>query len=1098
MRKLRNPITAILSTLGAALLVITAGLWMPSNGQQPGGAASENSFAQLRFRFVGPTGNRAAAIIGEPGNPAVIYVGAASGGIWKTTDGGINFKPIFDREDVSAVGALAIAPSAHNIVWAGTGEPWLIRPDHPLGDGVYKSIDGGSTWQHMGLDATGHIARIIVDPRDPDRVFVCAIGQVYRTQHERGVFRTDDGGKTWKHVLFVDENTGCSDLSMDASNPDRLFAGTWQVSIRPWNLNSGGPGSSVWVTEDGGDHWQRVAGHGLPEAGAVIGRVAVQIAPSDAQRVYALIEEKSTPGLYRSDDGGKNWKLVHQSHVLDQRGSYFTRLAISPDDPDTLYFTSVQFSMSRDGGYHIFQPGFPAAEPGLPPVGGSFASPGTDNHDVWVDPQNPQRILVTSDSPGASISLNGGKTYQGVTLPIGQVYHVFTDDRIPYYVYGNRQDGPGFRAPSNNLEYFGLLGAGGDINPGDWIEAGGGESGWQVPDPSDPDIVWGTGYDASVVRMDLHTGQAREVSPWPDSTFGWPPAELKYRWHWTTPLAISPHDHNRIYVGSQVVHMTNDGGQTWRVISPDLTTNDKSHQQASGGVGSEQIGQFDGATLYDIVESPLKAGLIWTGSNDGQVNLTEDGGAHWTNVTKNIPNLLPWGTIENIDPSPFDASTAYITVNRQQMGDYTAYAYETTDLGRTWRLISGDIPKSVNSSAHCILADPVRRGMLYLGTDNAFYVSWDDGAHWTQLRTNLPPSPAYWITIQPRFQDLAVATYGRGVWILDDVTPLRNWPDVESAAVHLFPPRPAYRFRSFSAGNIADSPRYMLGQDPRYGADINYSLAKPAKKVTLTFLDAHNNVVRTIDAPAHAGVNRVWWDLRYAPVDQVKLRTSPPGMPWVHVGPAGWRPAVVFIISSFNGPRVAPGGYRVRLDVDGATQSAPLEILRDPHSAGTAEQMAAGTNFLLKVRDESNQVAGMINRIEWIRRQAEDLQQLLDSEPSAAPVVSAAKDLEQKAIAVEAQLIDVHLTSTKVGSLQISVSEDSSRYPMRLYGKVGALASQASRDSDLGPTQPEIEVNDMYVKQIADAQRSFDGLKKDVAAFNATAKSHAISAAITP
>jgi photosystem II stability/assembly factor-like uncharacterized protein len=1085
----------------AALVVAALGFTAAtSRAQQPNGNNSAaNPFAQLKFRFVGPTGNRAAAIIGEPGNPAVIYVGAASGGIWKTTNGGVDFKPIFDREDVAAVGALAIAPSAHNVVWAGTGEPWLIRPDHPLGDGVYKSIDAGRTWQHMGLEETGHIARIVIDPRNPDRVFVCAIGQVYRPQHERGVFRSDDGGKTWKQVLFADENTGCSDLSMDASNPDTLFAGTWQVSIRPWNLKSGGPGSGLWVSHDGGDHWTKLAGHGLPAAGAVIGRVAVRIAPSDPSRVYALIEEKDTPGLYRSDNGGRSWKLVHQSHVLDQRGSYFTRFAVSPADENLLYFSSVQFSVSRDGGYHVFQPGFPAAEPGLPLVGGDMASPGTDDHDVWVDPENARRILVTNDTPGFSISLDGGKSYHGVALPIGQVYHVFTDDQIPYFVYGNRQDGPGFRAPSNNLQYFELLGGGGAIAPGDWVESAGGESGWQVPDPTDPDIAWGTAYDGSVVRMNLRTGQEREVGPWPDSTFGWPPADLKYRWHWTTPLAISPHDHNRVYVGSQVVHMTTDGGQTWRVISPDLTTNDKSHQQASGGVGSEQIGQFDGATLYDIVESPLKAGLIWTGSNDGQVNVTEDGGAHWTNVTKNIPNLPPWGTIENIDPSRFDASTVYITVNRQQMGDYTAYVYKTTDLGRTWRLLSAGVPKSVNSSAHCILADPVRRGMLYLGTDNAIYVSWDDGAHWMQLHTNLPPAPVYWITVQPRFHDLAVATYGRGVWILDDVTPLRDWPGAQPAPVHLFPPRPAYRFRSFTAGRLTGAPGYMMGQDPPYGADINYSLAKPAKRVTLTFLDSKGSVVRTIDGPSRAGINRVWWNLRYEPVEPVKLRTSPPGMPWARTGPAGWRPLVVFIISTYIGPRVAPGNYRVRLDVDGVEQSSPLEILRDPHSVGSEQQIAAGTAFLLKVRDESSEVAEMINRIEWIRRQAEDVQKRLAGQASTAPVVDAAKSLEQKAIEVESRLVDVHLTATKTGSLQISVSEDSARNPMRLYGKLGNLASRASVDSDLGPTQPEIEVNEMYVKEIAASRQAMEELmKKDVAAFNATAKAHGMSGAIEP
>jgi photosystem II stability/assembly factor-like uncharacterized protein len=1060
---------------------------------------SPNPFAQLRFRFVGITGNRASAVVGEPGNSQVIYVGAASGGIWKSTNGGADFKPIFDHEDVAAIGALAIAPSAHNVVWAGTGEPWLIRPDHPLGDGVYKSEDAGLTWQHMGLEQTGHVARIVIDPRDPARVFVCAVGQAYRPQQERGVYRTTDGGRTWQQVLFVNQGTGCSDLTMDPRDPQTLFAGMWQLEIRPWNENSGGPGSGIYVSHDGGGTWTKLAGNGLPPAGARIGKVAVQIAPSDSERVYALMEEENSPGLYRSDDGGRHWKLVHRSHVIDQRGPYFTRFAVSPADENLLYFTSVQFSMSRDGGYGVFQPGFPAAPPGMPPVGGDLASPGTDNHDVWVDPENPRRIMVTNDGPGMAISLDGGRSYAAVSLPIGQVYHVYTDNQIPYNVYGNRQDGPGFRAPSNNLEYGGLLGGGGAILPGDWIEAGGGESGWQIPDPADNDIIWGTGYDGEIVRMDLHTGQARNVSPWPDTGYGWAPADVKYRWHWTTPLTISPHDHNRVYVGSQVVHMTTDGGQTWQTISPDLTTNDKSHQQPSGGVGSEQVGQFDGAALYVIAESPLKAGDIWTGSNDGQVNMTLDGGAHWTNVTKNIPDLPPWGTIENIELSRFDAATAYISVNLQQMGDYNPYVFKTTDNGRTWRSISSDLPKSVESPVHGVIEDPVRRGMLYLGTDNAIYVSWDDGGHWTRLRTNLPPAPVYWLTVQAQFSDLAVATYGRGVWILDDITPLRDWGQAQASDVHLFKPRPAYRFREVAAGRLDDSPGYIMGQDPPYGADINYALKSPAKKVTISILDGKGEVLRTLDGSTEPGINRVWWNLRHEPVQQVKLRTSPPDAPWVRVGPGGWRPLVTFISASFDGPVAAPGNYTVRLDVDGKQSSAPLTILRDPHTIGTSQQIDAQTALLLQIRDEANQVAAMINRIEWIRRQAQDLETQLSGQANAEPVVAAARDLDRNALAVEANLFDVHLTGEKVGAAQISAGEDALRNPIRLWGKLGNLASRTAEGADLAPTQAELDVNELYKQQLADAKRAFDDLTKSaVPAFNNTAKAHGFATAIQP
>ncbi|HEV2103291.1 MAG TPA: hypothetical protein VGR58_10995, partial [Candidatus Acidoferrum sp.] len=415
--------------------------------------AQANPLAQLAYRFIGPVGNRADAIVGEPGNPAVVYVGAAAGGIFKTTDGGLDWKPIFDKQDVAAIGALAIAPSAHNIVWAGTGEPFLIRPDYPMGDGIYKSTDSGKTWQHMGLDLTGHIGRIVVNPRNPDIVFACAVGQAYRPQKERGIYRTTDGGKTWQQVLFVNEDTGCSELNMDPNDPQTLFAGMWQVEIRTWDLHSGGPGSGVYVSHDGGDTWKKLSGNGLPEANAAVGKVAVAVAPSNSERVYALLEEK-TPSLYRSDDGGKTWKLVNQQHVMDERAPYYTRFAIAPNDENLLFFVSVGFSISRDGGDTLFIPGFDDGGGGdgatVPATVTGFGSAGGDNHDVWFDPKDPSRVMVANDE-GASLSLNRGLSYQRVVLPISQVYHVFTDDQVPYFVYTNRQDGPSFRGPSNNL-----------------------------------------------------------------------------------------------------------------------------------------------------------------------------------------------------------------------------------------------------------------------------------------------------------------------------------------------------------------------------------------------------------------------------------------------------------------------------------------------------------------------------------------------------------------------------------------------------------------------------------------------------------------------
>jgi photosystem II stability/assembly factor-like uncharacterized protein len=1091
--QLRNRVWLAACILAALL---SLAFWGTAKAQDE---AQANPLAQLTYRFIGPVGNRADAIVGEPGNPNVVYVGAAAGGIFKTTDGGLDWKPIFDKQDVAVIGALAIAPSAHNIVWAGTGEPFLIRPDYPMGDGIYKSTDSGKTWQRMGLELTGHISRVVINPRNPDIVFACAVGQAYRPQKERGIYRTTDGGKTWQQVLFVNEDTGCSELSMDAHDPQTLFAGMWQVEIRTWDLHSGGPGSGVYVSHDGGDTWKKLSGNGLPEANATIGKVGVAVAPSNSERVYALMEEK-TPSLYRSDDGGKTWKLVNQQHVMDERAPYYTRFAVAPNDENLLFFVSVGFSISRDGGDTLFIPGFDDGGGGegatVPAAVTGFGSAGGDNHDVWFDPENPNRVMVANDE-GASLSLNRGLSYQRVVLPISQVYHVFTDNQVPYFVYTNRQDGPSFRGPSNNLEGGGGI-FGGGISAGDWTHIGGCESGFAIPDPAENNIVWSGCYDGELTRMDLRTGQSRGVTVWPDATYGWAPADAKYRWHWTFPIAVSPRDHNRVYVGSQFVHETTDGGQSWRVISPDLTTNDKTHQQNSGGVGVDNLMTFDGSTLYAIAESPVAAGLIWAGSNDGQVNVTRDGGKNWTNVTKNIPNLPPWGTVMNIEPSHFDAGTAYITVNLEQVGNYDAFVYKTADYGRSWQMISGSVPKSMNSSAHCLIEDPVRKGMLYLGTDNSVYVSWDDGGHWTALRNNMPPAPVYWLTIQKQFNDLVVGTYGRGIWILDDVTPLRDYDSATKSDAYLFKPRPAYRFRTFDNSRQSDAGSHVLGENPPNGADINFYLKAAAKKAEISIASADGKTIRTVklEKGAKAGFNRVWWDLKYDPSTTVKLRTSPPGKPWIAVGKEGWRPLVEW--SHFDGaPRAIPGKYAVKLSVDGKDFSAPLEILPDPHTLGTTKDIEAEVQFLLGIRGEMNDIAGMINHLELTRKQVEDLEKILGDEPKNAAALKAAKDFEQKAIAVENTLVDVTLTGR---------IEDSFRAPMRIYGRLMNLASlldgaagQGSSGADLPPTSQETEVHKHYQGEIAEARKAFEQLTtKDAAAFNDALKANHLAMSILP
>src|SRR5690349_19374424 len=772
----------------------------------------KDMLSALRFRHIGPTGNRLTSVVGIPGEPNIYYVGAASGGIWKTIDGGVHWDPIFDSEPVSSIGALAIAPSNPNIVWAGTGEPW-IRSHISVGQGVYKSTDAGKTWTLMGLEKTGRISRVVIDPKNPNIVLVAALGHAYGPQQERGVYRTTDGGKTWERVLFTDENSGCAHLEMDPKDPKTLFAGMWPIEIHTWGRQSGGTGSGLFKSTDGGVTWKRLSGNGLPTR--MTGKVVPAIAPSNPKRIYALIEtgdgvplngqETDRGKLWRSDDGGENWKLISYDRNLGGRTHYYFRLAVAPDNDNETYYLTAGFAHSTDGG-----------ETARPMLGGG--SPGGDNHDIWIDPSNPNRMAVANDG-GVSISTTRGRSWLRVQLPIAQIYHVTVDNRVPYYVYGNKQDGPSYRGPSNSR-------TGTQIARSEWHGVDGGESGFATPDPVDSNVVWSTGSGSGarggiVVRFDERRRQGQNVEVWPLSTGGYAAADVKYRFVWDPPFTISPHDHNRIYTGSQFVHMTTDGGRSWRVISPDLTRNDKSKQQISGGLTPDDIGVEYGDVVYAIAESGTTPGLIWVGTNDGLVQVTRNGGQSWTNVTANIPGILPWGSVRHVEPSRYDAGAAYVIVDGHQENNRDPWVYRTKDYGKTWTLIVNGIPKSPLSYAHIIREDPVRRGLLYLGTENALYVSFDDGDHWTPLQSGLPHAPVYGMAIQEHFNDLVISTYGRGIWIMDDLSPLQQLtPQIQSSRAYFFPVRPAYRFTDI-AGNYSMNDDPTAGANPSYGARFN-------------------------------------------------------------------------------------------------------------------------------------------------------------------------------------------------------------------------------------------------------------------------------------
>ncbi|MCX6550304.1 MAG: sialidase [Acidobacteria bacterium] len=1062
------------ATRVTVILALAAAYAAPGFAQQNTRASVDGLYSQLPWRFIGPEGNRVSAVVGIPGDPRVYYAGAASGGIFKTSDGGVNWQPIFDDQPVASIGALAVAPSDPNVVWAGTGEG-KIRSNISVGQGIYKSTDAGRTWALMGLEQTGRIPRLVIDPQNPDIVLACALGHAYGPQPERGVFRTTNGGKTWERVLFVDENTGCSDIAINPKNPRILFAGMWQLEIHTWGRDSGGPGSGLFMSRDGGVTWTRLTGHGLPTG--PVGKVAVAIAPSNPNRVYAMIEtgngvpwrgQQTERGVvWRSDDGGEQWRMITADRNAVERPHYYSRMAVAPDNENDVYFITGRFARSIDGGETVV-PAIRWAD-----------GPGADHHDMWIDPTNPNRMIVGHDL-GLAISIaRGGPTWHRICLPIAQMYHVTVDNQIPYYDYRNRQDGPGYRGPSNSRRYASAEvsiangGSGGDprITRAYWHTLNNGESGWATPDPVDANIVWSTGSGSGhvggiVMRYEESRRQFRNVEVWPDQAGG-PPADLKYRFNWTMPFTMSPHDRNKVYVGSQFVHQTTDGGQSWQEISPDLTLNDKSRQQSSGGLTPENNGVDYAGVVFSIDESPIEKGLIWAGTNDGLVHLTRDGGKTWTNLTKNLPNLPAWGTVSSIDASRYDAGAAYLTVDFHQVNNRDPFIYKTIDYGKTWKAITNGIPHTVLSYVHCIREDPVRRGLLYLGTENGMYVSFDDGENWQPLQMNLPHAPVYGIVVQEHFNDLVIGTYGRGFWILDDITPLQqSTSQVLASDAHLFAPRQAYRFRQITNDSVIREDEPSAGNDPPYGADINYYLKSlPNGPVTVTILDQKGEVVRTLPGTSVVGLNRIYWDLRYAPTKDVRLRTS-----------GGGSQGRISILAP-------PGSYTVKLSTGGREFTRLLTVVKDPHSAGTEADIQAQMKTLFELRRDTNSVVDVVNQIELIRVQIDALARVIDD----AAIKTAGIGLNEKLISLEQNLLGVGGTgpAAVVGATP------------RLISKLGYLANELA-SADFQPTNQQLEVQKLLEEQLASYQSQFDALRtRDLAAFNELLRQRSVPHIIT-
>lgn len=1044
-----------------------------AHAQQRGpGAPEQNPAAEpLKFRYMGPpSAGRISAVVAVPGNQQVYFAGAASGGVWKSVDGGKTFDPIFDDQTAAAIGALAVAPSNPNIVWAGTGEAWTIRPNDVMGDGIYKSEHAGAAWKNMGLRETGRIGRIVVHPTNPDIVYACALGRVTGPQQERGVFRTKDGGQTWEQVLFVDKDTGCSGLAMDPTNPDVLMAGTWQVVMHTWGMFSGGPGSAIYTSRDGGTTWKKVQHDGLPAP--PLGKIDVAYAPTNGRRVFALIQTATQGSLWRSDDAGAAWKLVSRDRRLTGRAGYYIRLAVSPADENEVMVASSTLWRSTDGG-QTFN------------AGGGCG----DCHDIWWDPRNPDHYVVTGDVT-MGITADHGRTFNSVALPIGQMYHVATDNRAPYWIYSNRQDDGTMRGPSTspvlvpNVPSMGLLpepagrrGFGGfgrlpgTVVPGSvpWDEyLGGCESGFTIPDPADPDIVWATCYGNKLSRFDARRDTARSVAPWM-ITLDSPPTDSKYRCHWTAPIAIDPFDHNTVYYGCQVIFRTTNAGQSWNIISPDLSTQDPTRIVSSGGIVGDNLGQFAGEVVYAIAPSPIQQGLIWAGTNDGKIWHTRDAGKTWNDLTKNVADMPAWGTSTQIAPSSFDPATAYMAVDYHIMDNRDPFIYRTTDYGKSWKKISGGLPHGHPLSYVLSVAEnPNRRGMLFAGTGNAFYYSMDDGETWRPFRDGLPPAPVTWITVQKPHHDVVVSTYGRGLFILPDITRLEQADKVDpTAAVHLYAPRPGWRFAR--AGR----------------ADVLYSVKEPAP-IALEILDATGAVIRTLRQTPRVGLNRITWDGRYEHARQVELRTVAPDNRAIWDEPRfrnqKTRPITHWGIQGpqRQGPLAAPGKYSVRLIAEGQTLTQPLELLKDPAIPTSLDDLLTSTRTQIRIRDDLNETADVANQLEIMRKQIEDR---LAANAGKPEIEQALKALDKRMLEVELQVLsrsDLHSDDKYfVEAYKVYLNL------LWLSGAVGSGAGDEAGGADYRPTDAQLQVLDLIEKDLAKAKADFKVLvEKDVPAFN--------------
>lgn len=990
----------------------------------------EASYDALEYRLIGPfRGGRSAAVTGVPGKPNLYYFGATGGGIWETKDGGRSWKNISDGFFGGSIGAIEVAKSDPNVIYVGGGEK-TVRGNVSSGYGIWKSENAGKTWERAGLENSRHVPRISVHPTDYNTVYAAVMGNIYKPTQERGVYKSTDGGKTWRQTLFANENAGAVDLIMDPNNPRILYASTWNVRRTPYSLSSGGDGSALWKSTDSGETWKEISTNkGFAEG--TLGIIGVTVSPANSDRIWAIVENQDEGGVYRSDDAGETWIKINDERKLRQRAWYYTRIYADTKDQDVMYVLNVRYHKSTDGG-KTYE---------------TYNAPHGDHHDLWISPEDPNRMIIGDDG-GAQVSYDGGETWSTYhNQPTSQFYRVTTDNSFPYKIYAAQQDNSTVRIPHRT--------EGRSITEDDWESTAGGESAHIAVDPTNPDIVYGGSYDGFLTRYNHDKNTVRSISVWPDNPMGHGAEEMKYRFQWNFPIFFSPHNPKKLYTASNHLHATTNEGESWELLSPDLTRDVAEKQKSSGGpITQDNTSVEYYCTIFAAAESPVKEGVLWTGSDDGLVHVSQNGGTNWENVT---PKGMPeWMMINSVEPSVFDAGTCYIAGTKYKTGDFAPYLYKTTDYGKTWKKITNGIASE--HFTRVVREDPKRKGLLYAGTETGMYISFDDGNNWKPFQLNLPIVPITDLAVKDN--NLIVATQGRSLWIIDDLTVIHQLSEVQKNENHLFAPKETYRMGGGSrTGSLTSGTNHPSGVMTYFNLKNDYK----DKEVKLSYLTMQNDTIKTFSTKnkkenkleVDKGANYHTWDMRGKDAERLK--------------------GMILWWASTEAPQAVPGDYKVVLEVEGeAPLSKIFTILPDKNAETDVAGMKKQFDFITDVNETVDKAHKSIKKIRNINSQLKAFKAQYKDNDEVKLLVEKADTLSKQFSEIEKAL---YQTKNKSG-------QDPLNFPIRLTNKLAHLNSLVSMD-DFPPTTQDVMVKNELKARINNELIKFDALvSEEIAAFN--------------